>query len=135
MVCVYGTLSFLPFADAIVSRWDRLLVFGACLLGAVICFFFAFLLLPVLALKPRKFAVLYVCARAREPGTHCLTLDGPWGRLSFWQASRSFKDQWCICGTYCRLHGSRLRHFTLAPLALRSIFRSGYVIRALGAIG
>jgi len=36
-----------------------LLVFAACLVGAAICFLFAFLLLPVLALKPRKFAVLW----------------------------------------------------------------------------
>ena len=41
------------------SRWDRILVFAACLAGAVVCFVVAFVLLPVLAFKPRKFAVLW----------------------------------------------------------------------------
>ena len=38
---------------------------------------FAFLLMPVLALKPRKFAVLY----AHGGGTR-LTLDGQWALCS-----------------------------------------------------
>jgi hypothetical protein len=42
-----------------VSRWDRLLIFGGCLIGAVACFALCFALLPVMALKPRKFAVLW----------------------------------------------------------------------------
>uniref|UniRef100_A0A060SZB7 Protein transport protein SFT2 n=1 Tax=Blastobotrys adeninivorans TaxID=409370 RepID=A0A060SZB7_BLAAD len=41
------------------SRWDRLLVFGICLAGAVACFTLCFVILPVLALKPRKFALLW----------------------------------------------------------------------------
>lgn len=41
------------------SRWDRLLIFGVCLLGAVACFVLCFFLLPVLAVKPRKFALLW----------------------------------------------------------------------------
>lgn len=41
------------------SRWDRLLVFGVCLLGAAACFALCFAILPLLALKPRKFAVLW----------------------------------------------------------------------------
>jgi hypothetical protein len=41
------------------SRWDRLLVFGICLVGAVACFALCFAILPILALKPRKFAVLW----------------------------------------------------------------------------
>jgi len=41
------------------SRWDRLLGFGACLLGAAACFFVAFLTLPALALMPRKFALAF----------------------------------------------------------------------------
>lgn len=41
------------------SYWDRLLVFGICLLGAVACFALCFFIMPVLALKPRKFAVLW----------------------------------------------------------------------------
>ncbi|KAL0952725.1 hypothetical protein HGRIS_006958 [Hohenbuehelia grisea] len=41
------------------SRWERLLGFGACLLGAAACFFVAFLTLPWLALRPAKFALSF----------------------------------------------------------------------------
>lgn len=41
------------------SYWDRLLVFGICLLGSIACFALCFFIMPVLALKPRKFAVLW----------------------------------------------------------------------------
>lgn len=41
------------------SRWDRLLIFGITLLGAVACFALCFAILPLLAMKPRKFAVLW----------------------------------------------------------------------------
>lgn len=41
------------------SYWDRLLIFGICLLGAIACFALCFFIMPVLALKPRKFAVLW----------------------------------------------------------------------------
>ncbi|KAJ8507187.1 hypothetical protein ONZ45_g10418 [Pleurotus djamor] len=41
------------------SRWERLLGFGACLLGGVACFFVAFLTLPLLALRPAKFALAF----------------------------------------------------------------------------
>ncbi|KAI0632851.1 ER-to-golgi vesicle protein transport Sft2 [Trametes polyzona] len=41
------------------SRWERLLGFGACLLGAIVCFFVAFLTLPWIALRPRKFALAF----------------------------------------------------------------------------
>jgi Got1/Sft2-like family len=41
------------------SQWDRLIVFGCCVLGAAACFVMAFFLLPVLVLKPRKFVVLW----------------------------------------------------------------------------
>lgn len=44
--------------DKIVSRWDRLLIFGACNLGALACFVICFALFPVLSLKPRKFVIL-----------------------------------------------------------------------------
>lgn len=42
----------------VVSRWDRLLVFGGCNLAALACFVICFVLSPALALKPRKFATL-----------------------------------------------------------------------------
>ncbi|EIW56674.1 SFT2-domain-containing protein [Trametes versicolor FP-101664 SS1] len=41
------------------SRWERLLGFGACLLGAAVCFFVAFLTLPWIALRPAKFALAF----------------------------------------------------------------------------
>lgn len=41
------------------SRWDRLLGFGACLLGAAVCFFFAFMGLPWLPVRPAKFALAF----------------------------------------------------------------------------
>jgi hypothetical protein len=37
----------------------RLLGFGACLLGAAVCFFVAFLTLPLIALNPAKFALAF----------------------------------------------------------------------------
>ncbi|KAF9074488.1 Got1/Sft2-like family-domain-containing protein [Rhodocollybia butyracea] len=37
------------------SRWERLLGFGACLLGAAVCFFVAFLTI----LRPSKFALAF----------------------------------------------------------------------------
>ncbi|KAL4813670.1 Got1/Sft2-like family-domain-containing protein [Aspergillus spinulosporus] len=41
------------------SRWDRMLIFSACNLGAAVCFVICFFLFPVLSLKPRKFAILW----------------------------------------------------------------------------
>ncbi|EJD46329.1 ER-to-golgi vesicle protein transport Sft2 [Auricularia subglabra TFB-10046 SS5] len=41
------------------NRWDRLLGFGACLVGAAVCFGVAFLSLPMLLLRPRKFALAF----------------------------------------------------------------------------
>ncbi|CEJ82314.1 Putative Syntaxin [[Torrubiella] hemipterigena] len=41
------------------SRWDRLLVFGACNLAAFACFSIAFFTLPMLALRPTKFVTLW----------------------------------------------------------------------------
>lgn len=46
------------WAASTVSRWDRLLVFGACNLGALVCFVICFTLFPVLSLKPRKLVIL-----------------------------------------------------------------------------
>ena len=45
----------------IVSRWDRLLVFGALNLAALALFVICFTLFPILSIKPKKFAILYVC--------------------------------------------------------------------------
>ncbi|GAB7325229.1 hypothetical protein MBLNU13_g09297t2 [Cladosporium sp. NU13] len=42
------------------SRWDRLLLFGGLNLAALALFVVCFTLFPILSLKPRKFAILYV---------------------------------------------------------------------------
>lgn len=44
------------------SRWDRILIFGGLNLAAVACFVICFTLLPILSLRPRKFAILRWCA-------------------------------------------------------------------------
>lgn len=44
---------------SLVSRWDKLLIFGGCNLAALACFVICFALFPVLTLRPRKFAILY----------------------------------------------------------------------------
>lgn len=41
-----------------VSRWDRILLFAALNLAALAMFVICFALMPVLSLKPRKFAIL-----------------------------------------------------------------------------
>jgi len=41
------------------SRWDRLLIFGACNLGALVCFVLVFVLWPIMMAKPKKFAILW----------------------------------------------------------------------------
>ncbi|KYK55984.1 hypothetical protein DCS_07949 [Drechmeria coniospora] len=43
----------------VLSRWDRLLVFGACNIAALACFAICFTLFPVLSWKPRKFVTLW----------------------------------------------------------------------------
>ncbi|KAM3418512.1 Protein transport protein SFT2 [Cercospora zeina] len=40
------------------SRWDRLLLFGGLNLAAIALFVVCFTLLPILSLRPRKFAIL-----------------------------------------------------------------------------
>ncbi|KAK9468798.1 Got1/Sft2-like family-domain-containing protein [Lipomyces arxii] len=44
------------------SRWDRIVCFGICFLAAVVLFILCFALFPVLALRPRKFALLWTFA-------------------------------------------------------------------------
>lgn len=41
------------------SRWDRMLIFGGCNLGAAACFAICFVLFPIVATRPRKFAILW----------------------------------------------------------------------------
>lgn len=48
----------------VLSRWDRLLVFGVCNLAALACFVICFTLFPVLSLRPRKFVILWTVGSA-----------------------------------------------------------------------
>ncbi|MCJ1226969.1 protein transport protein sft2 [Toensbergia leucococca] len=57
------------------SRWDRLLVFGGCNVAALACFVICFALFPVLSLKPRKFAILYVYPVSSGHPPDIMTLD------------------------------------------------------------
>ncbi|KAI0316958.1 hypothetical protein OF83DRAFT_1059472, partial [Amylostereum chailletii] len=41
------------------SRWERLIGFVGCLAGAAVCFAVAFFTLPLLALRPAKFALAF----------------------------------------------------------------------------
>jgi len=41
------------------SRWDRMLIFAGCNLGALACFVIVFVLWPVMMAKPKKFAILW----------------------------------------------------------------------------
>ncbi|CAM1507298.1 Fc.00g069390.m01.CDS01 [Cosmosporella sp. VM-42] len=43
----------------VLSRWDRLMIFGACNLAALACFVICFTLFPVLSMRPRKFVILW----------------------------------------------------------------------------
>lgn len=47
-----------PESSVELSRWDRLMIFAVLMAGSLSCFIVSFMILPVLALKPRKFAVL-----------------------------------------------------------------------------
>lgn len=46
------------------SRWDRILLFGGLNLAAIALFVVCFTLLPILSLRPRKFAILWSMASA-----------------------------------------------------------------------
>lgn len=41
------------------SRFEKMLGFACCLGGSILCFFISFFLFPVLALRPRKFGLLW----------------------------------------------------------------------------
>lgn len=73
------------------SRWDRILVFGACLTASVLFFVLCFALFPVLAVKPRKFATIWSLASIlfvisfgvlQGPVNYAMHLISP-GRLLF----------------------------------------------------
>ncbi|KAG8762689.1 protein transport protein sft2 [Ceratobasidium sp. 428] len=62
------------------SRWERLLGFGACLLGAAACFFVAFLTLPMLVLRPGKFALAFTLGSILVMFGFCV-LIGPMNQI------------------------------------------------------
>jgi len=43
----------------VLSRWDRILIFSGCNIGALACFVICFVLWPVMMTRPRKFAILW----------------------------------------------------------------------------
>jgi len=59
------------------SRWDRLLIFGACNVGAAVCFIICFFLFPVLAPKPRKLVVLWTLGSILFLSSFAAIM-GPW---------------------------------------------------------
>jgi len=62
------------------SRWDRLLVFGACNVAALVCFVICFALLPILAVATRKFAILWSFGSVLFLASWAV-LMGPWTYL------------------------------------------------------
>jgi len=43
----------------VLSRWDRILIFGACNLAALACFVISFALFPIISTRPRKLVILW----------------------------------------------------------------------------
>ncbi|KAH7099056.1 SFT2-domain-containing protein [Auriculariales sp. MPI-PUGE-AT-0066] len=62
------------------NRWDRLLGFGACIIGACVCFAAAFFSLPLLVLRPSKFALSFSLGSLLVMGGFSL-LIGPWNHV------------------------------------------------------
>ncbi|WWD21282.1 hypothetical protein CI109_105766 [Kwoniella shandongensis] len=62
------------------SRWERFLGFLACCAGGMACFGVAFLFLPILAIKPRKFALAFTLGSLLFMLGFAI-LHGPWNHL------------------------------------------------------
>ncbi|CAG9939318.1 hypothetical protein V2G26_000654 [Clonostachys chloroleuca] len=63
------------------SRWDRLMIFAGCNLGALACFVICFTLFPVLAtMGPRKFVILWSMGSALFLGSFAAVM-GPMNYL------------------------------------------------------
>ncbi|KAK4117363.1 SFT2-domain-containing protein [Canariomyces notabilis] len=63
------------------SRWDRLLIFGACNLAALACFVICFFLFPVIGLaQPRKLVVLWTLGSVLFLASFAAMM-GPWAYL------------------------------------------------------
>lgn len=59
------------------SRWDRLLIFAGCNVGALACFIICFTLWPIMMAKPRKFAILWSLGSALFLASWAAMM-GPW---------------------------------------------------------
>ncbi|KAH7329981.1 Got1/Sft2-like family-domain-containing protein [Rhexocercosporidium sp. MPI-PUGE-AT-0058] len=59
------------------SRWDRLLIFAGCNIGALACFVLVFALWPIMMAKPRKFALLWSLGSALFLASWAAMM-GPW---------------------------------------------------------
>ncbi|KAL7420988.1 Protein transport protein sft2 [Cryptotrichosporon argae] len=62
------------------SRWERFLGFLACCAGGIACFGVAFLFLPILVVKPRKFALAFTLGSCLFMLGFAI-LHGPWNHL------------------------------------------------------
>ncbi|KAL2019232.1 hypothetical protein VTK56DRAFT_9959 [Thermocarpiscus australiensis] len=63
------------------SRWDRLLIFGACNLAALACFVICFALFPVISLgRPRKLVILWTLGSILFLSSFAAIM-GPWAYL------------------------------------------------------
>lgn len=78
--CVPATLNILR----VLTNLDecRLLGFGGCLIGAVVCFFVSFLTLPMIALRPSKFALSFRYATYSSTNVSHLNCRQAWARYS-----------------------------------------------------
>lgn len=59
------------------SRWDRILIFSGCNIGALACFVLCFVLAPMIPLKPRKFAILWTLGSCLFLASWAAMM-GPW---------------------------------------------------------
>ncbi|SZE99369.1 unnamed protein product [Blumeria hordei] len=64
-----------------VSRWDRLLLFGCCNIGALACFVLCFALWPIMMAKPRKFAILWSLGSTLFLASWAVMM-GPWAYVA-----------------------------------------------------
>ncbi|AAW44385.2 hypothetical protein CNF02190 [Cryptococcus deneoformans JEC21] len=62
------------------SRWERFIGFLACCAGGIACFGIAFLFLPILAIKPRKFALAFTLGSCLFMLGFAI-LHGPWNHF------------------------------------------------------
>lgn len=59
------------------SRWDRMLIFAGCNLGALACFVICFALFPIVATRPRKFVILWTLGSILFLASFAAVM-GPW---------------------------------------------------------